>query len=216
MKIFKKEKQVVELALRHSEKTHACLEIMTASLRAYIADGDGELAEAASDVNSIEAEADRILRDIRQLLYSGAYLPTIRGDIYRLLSAVDSVTNRIEECLDFVSCQRPAHANRFADELVKILTLTEQCFEQLRLAMRAFFKPKGKFEDLREHARNVGKLESEIDHLQRSLVTRIFESDLDLAEKQHLNGMLEKLGRISDKLENTADELQLVSLKSIV
>lgn len=216
MKIFKKEKQVVELALRHSEKTHAALEIMTVSLQAYFAEGDGQIAEAARQVNSIETEADSILREIRDLLYSGAYLPNIRGDIYKLLSAVDRVTNSTEECLEFVSCQRPANTQSFANELSEILQLTEECSEQLRLAMRAFFKPKGKFDDMRKHARNVGKLESEIDDIHRSLVIRIFESDLGLAEKHHLDRLLEKLERISDRLENTADELQLVSLKSIV
>ena len=58
MKIFKKEKQVVELALRHSEKTHEALEIMTVALHAYFAEGDGRIAEAARQVNSIETEAD--------------------------------------------------------------------------------------------------------------------------------------------------------------
>ncbi len=216
MKIFKKEKQVVELALRHSEKTSECVAIMTASLKAYFVDGDGQLEEAAAKVGSIEADADRILRDIRELLYSGAYLPTIRGDIYKLLSAFDGVTNNVESCLEFVSCQKPSHTGMFAEDLEKILNLTEDCFGQLRLAMRAFFKPKGKFEDLRERARKVGRLESEIDDIQRSLVTRIFQSELGLAEKQHLNSMLDNLVRISDRLENTADELQLVSLKSVV
>lgn len=216
MLIFKKEKQVVELALNHTKITGECLDIMTRAVRKFITEMDGQLAESARQVNELETEADKALRDIRELLYSGAYLPTIRGDIYRLLSAVDDVANKVENCLDFVNYQRPASAGRYAQELTEILDLTLSCYESLALAMRAFFKPKGQVEELREQARNVGKTESEIDARERALTAKIFESDLSLAEKQHTVQLLEKLTRISDRLENTADELQLLSLKSII
>lgn len=216
MLIFKKEKQVVELALTHADKTGESLAIMVAAIKAF-ANGDLEqLADSAAQVNRLETEADGILRQIRDLLYSGAYLPTIRGDIYRLLSAVDNVTNKVEDCLDFVNYQKPASLDSYQSELIAILDLTENCYSELRKALRAFFKPKGTVEKLREHARDVGEFESLIDARERALTLQIFESGLPIGEKLHLGQLLTQITRISDEIENTAQGLELVSLKSII
>jgi len=216
MLIFKKEKQVVELALKHAETTDESLRIMVEAIKGFFGDGGKSLAKSAARVNELETEADSLLRDIRELLYSGAYLPTIRGDIYRLLSAVDDVTNKIENALDFVNYQKPISTRAYVEPLEEILDMTVDCFSELSKALRAFFKPKGKVEDLREHCRRVGELESSIDNNERNLTLKVFESDLPLAEKQHIVKLLARIVQISDKIENAADELELASLKSII
>jgi len=216
MQIFKKEKQVVELALRHADKTGESLEIMSAALRAFAAGDPEQLPESTSSVHRLESEADELLREIRELLYSGAYLPTIRGDIYRLLSAVDDVANKIEDCLDFANYQRPNSIHTYQSEIDEILDLTDTCYAELRQALRAFFKPKGKVEVLREHTRGVGESESSIDTRERALTLQIFESELSIGEKMHLTQLLFRITHISDEIENTADELELLSLKSII
>ncbi|MBU2677047.1 MAG: DUF47 family protein [Gammaproteobacteria bacterium] len=216
MLIFKKEKQVVELALRHADKTGESLKIMVGAVNAFALGNIDHLAEHAAQVNNLETEADGILREIRELLYSGAYLPTIRGDIHRLLSAVDNVTNKIEGCLDFVNYQKPASLDAFHAEMTDILGLTEICWSELRSALRAFFKPKGKVEELREHARKVGEIESSIDAKERALTLQIFESEFPIGEKLHLVQLLSRITQISDQIENTSDELELLSLKSII
>lgn len=216
MLIFKKEKKVVELALTHAEKTGESLQIMVEAVKGFLADDGDSLAESTSRVNALETEADGLLRDIRELLYSGAYLPTIRGDIYRLLSAVDDVTNKIENALDFVNYQKPQSKNAYVEPLKEILDMTVDCFTELNDALRAFFKPKGKVEALREHCHRVNEIESAIDDRERALTLRIFESDLSLAKKQHLVKLLARIVRISDEIENAADQLELASLKSII
>lgn len=216
MLIFKKEKQVVELALKHAEKTGESLRIMVDAVRGFLDDDDNSLAESSARVNELETEADSLLRDVRELLYSGAYLPTIRGDIYRLLSAVDDVTNKIENALDFVNYQRPTSKDAYVEPLQEILEMTVDCFSELNDGLRAFFKPKGKVEALREHCRRVNEIESSIDDRERTLTRNIFESDLSLARKLHLVELLARIVRISDEIENAADELELASLKSII
>ena len=111
------------------------------------------LDEAARTVCRKETEADDLLREIRGLLYSGAYLPTIRGDLYRLLSTLDQVANQIESCLRFVNLQRPARVSPFGAQFVEILELTADCYAQLQSALAAFFTPKGEIDDLRASAK---------------------------------------------------------------
>lgn len=216
MQILRKEKQVVELALDHLDKTSEALQIMIAAMRGYVVGNLDGLDEATASVDQLESEADDVLRGIRDLLYSGAFLPTIRGDLYRLLSAVDRIANRVESCLDFVDQQRPGNTEHYRTEFKDILDLTADCFDTLRRALEAYFDPKVEIAELRRHASQVSEIESKIDDIQRSLTLAIFGSGLGLAEKLHLAQLLQHIARVSDQAENAADELELLSLKSII
>ena len=216
MQILKKEKQVVELALDHFDKTGEALRIMIAAMRGYVVGDLDGLDEATSSVDQLESEADDRLREIRGLLYSGAFLPTIRGDLYRLFSEVDKIANRVESCLDFVDQQQPGNVEDYRTEFKKILDLTADCYGALKRAMEAYLDPKLELEELREHASQVSKIESMIDDIQRSLTSTIFRSNLTLAEKLHLAQLLLHIVGVSDQAENATDELELLSLKSII
>lgn len=216
MQIFKKEKQVVELALKHAEKTAECLDIAAAALKAYASADTSGLDDAMVHVSGLESHADALVREIRELLYSGAYLPTIRGDLHRLLTATDKIANRSQDCIEFVACERPQGIDGHSDALHALLDRTISCYEQFHLGVRAYFKPKGEVEELRKRVHNVGELESEIDDGERALLRSIFDSELDLARKQHLARLVSRIVRISDQIENAADVLELLSLKSII
>ncbi len=216
MQIFKKEKQVVELALKHAEKTGECLNILSTAVKAY-ADGDTSgINDSMTRVTELESRADALVREIRELLYSGAYLPTIRGDLHRLLTATDKIANRAQDCLEFVTYERPQGIDGHADALRALLDRTNTCYEEFQLGVRAFFKPKGEIKEVRERVHRVGEVESELDKDERALLKAVFDSDLDLAGKQHLGRLVTRIVRISDQIENAADVLELLSLKSII
>ncbi len=216
MLIFKKEKRVSELALQHVDKTYECLTVVAEAVKAYASGQQAESANVANEVNSLEADADRMLRDIRALLYEGAYLPTIRADLYRLMAVVDDVANKAEDCYDFVNYQKPRIPEEYQAEIISIMDLTLGCGNEFRKALKKFYKPKGEMEKLRAHTRKVSELESLIDDNERTLMAAIFESALPLGEKQHLSELLALMTCISDTIEDAADELELVSLKSVI
>ncbi len=216
MKIFKKEKQVVELALQHAEKTGECLDVLASALEAYASANASHIEKSMHRVSELETQADTLLREVREILYSGAYLPTIRGDLHRLLKASDKIANRAEDCMEFVTFERPKGIDGHAPAFKKLLKRTVACYSEYLKALRAFFKPKGELEELRARIHSVGVLESDIDEDERALIRSIFESDLDLAGKQHLARLVARIVRISDQIENAADVLELLSLKSII
>ncbi|MDJ0698678.1 MAG: DUF47 family protein [Woeseiaceae bacterium] len=216
MLIFKKEKAVIELVLQHIDTTHKCVDSTIESLKTYI---EGELpvdSASLNHVNHLEAEADALLVEIRDILYDGAYLPQIRGDIYRLMSTVDDVANKAEDCFDYFRYQAPTIPKDFRAGYGVILDLTGECFHSLKKALKAYFAPKDKLEKVRKHSKLVSELESRIDELEREMTARIFQSDLPKADKLHMRGCLHKVTEISDATEDAADQLGLVSLKSIV
>ena len=216
MQIFRKEKQVVELALKHAEKTGECLDVLASALEEYANGDTSHVEKAMQRVTELETRADALLHEVRGILYSGAYLPTIRGDLHRLLTAVDKIANRAEDCMEFVTFEQPQGIDGHANKFQRLLKHTVACFAEFNKALRAFFKPKGELEELRARVRAVGELESDIDEEERALIRSIFESNLDLAGKQHLARLVTRIVRISDQIENAADVLELLSLKSII
>lgn len=216
MLIFKKEKRVISLILDHVETTANCVQTMTNGLAAYISGETGDCLSAAKQVNLLESEADKCLRDIRDLLYSGAYLPLIRGDIFKLMSVIDDVCNKTEDCSDFFQFQQPDIPEEYQTEFIVLLEMTNECCIQFKKALRHFFKPEDKPEKVRARCKRVSKVESQIDQAEGELTARIFASPLKKSDKIHLQQCVTSITTISDMIEDAIDRLELVSLKSIV
>jgi len=68
----------------------------------------------------------------------------------------------------------------------------------------------------RQYSKEVGLMESKIDDLEWALAKKVFISDLDFAHKIHLRQCLDRIVEISDRAENAADQLELVTLKSMI
>jgi len=216
MLIFKKEKAVIELVVRHIEKTRECVQAATEGLKAYVVGEYAESRNSISDVNRLESEADTLLRDILEMLYSGAYLPQIRGDIFGLMSTVDDINNKSENCYDFFHYQRPEIPKEYEEELIALFELTLECFYYFEKALKAYFGPKDKLNKVHKHSKRVRELESQADDIKRTMTARIFKSSMDKGEKIHLHNGLRKITNISDAIEDAADRLEWVSVKSIV
>jgi len=86
MIIFKKEKEVIELITKHADKMEECLSTAIKTIQAYLKDNIDAAKTLARETDKIELEADLIRHEIRNKLYSGAYMPLIREELkYALL-----------------------------------------------------------------------------------------------------------------------------------
>ena len=216
MLIFKKEKAARKLALEHFEKTHECLESAFAVMEQYLA-GDIESAkQSAKRVIKLESDADLLKHELRDVLFSGAFLPNIRSDVYRLVDSVDKVADMGETSSHFVVYQIPVIPEYFHDDINEICRLCLTCYEELQAGLKCFFKPKGEMDLLRGHASKVGDLETAVDSLQANFTRNIFESSMGMGEKIHLCQLLKYISRIADRTEDAADELQFAAMKSII
>jgi predicted phosphate transport protein (TIGR00153 family) len=216
MLIFKKEKETRKLVLSHVATTQECIMEARSVLEDYIA-GDVEAAIArAKRVIEIESEADQLKRQTRELLYSGAFLPQIRSDIYRLIEAVDSVAGQAESVSNLLAQQKPEIPEEFESEFLEIFSLCVTCFNELRKALKDYFKPKGMLEELNQHVARVSELETAVDVREAEMTRRIFETSMEHSKKLHLRELLRKIADIADKAEDASDELEFAALKSVV
>ena len=215
MKLFKKEKEVSDLLTKFLDEIEKCLNKTENTIHAYIKGTLKEAKHLARDVRELETETDVFKYTIRDKLYSGAYLPLIREDIYHLVESLDKVANAAEACSDFFLNQRPT----IPDDLTSAFTIVGQesmsVITPLKKAVMCFLKKKCTIKDVRQYAQEVGLIETDMDRSDWELTKARFISSLDFSQKIHLKHCLDKIVEVSDRAEDAADQLELAALKSM-
>ncbi len=216
MVLFKKEKEVLELIEKHADKVEECLAVCLQTLEAYL---NGDIANAkklARHTDNLETQADMIRHQVRDKLYSGAYMPLLREDVYRLVESLDTVANAAEKSCDTFLNQRPTVPDSLKQGFLTIATLSTGVIEPLKHSLLCYLKGLCPVEVSRQHAKEVGLTESKVDSLIWDLTKQIFISDLEYSHKLHLKICLDHLADVSDKAEYAADYLEIVALKAMI
>jgi predicted phosphate transport protein (TIGR00153 family) len=213
---FKKEKEVVELLMRHLDTVEECLATAVRTLQIYLKGDTREAKSLALQVDHIESEADSIRRSIRDKFYSGAYLPLIREDIYRLVESIDKIADAAESCCDFFLAQRPLIPDDLRSQFDTVIRESLGIIEPLKAAVLCSLKGECPIEVVRQYTKTVGVKESDVDKLEWDLTRNIFTSTLDFSQKIHLKLCLDSIAEVSDRAEDAADQLELATLKSMV
>ena len=154
MKIFKKEREVADLAQRYLGVAEQCLSEAESAIVSYLEgqmDPEG-MREAAEGVSRHEREADGIHREMRDKLFSGAYLPLIRGDIFSLFESLDRVPNAAETCTRFFYGEAPDVPGELRAAFVEVTRASFGVRGALRKSVEGFFDAKGSVDVLRHEA----------------------------------------------------------------
>lgn len=215
MFIFKKEKEVIELIEKHVVKVVECLSVANETLQAYIGGDITKAKSLARHTDHLETEADMIRHEVRDKLYYGAYMPLLREDIYKLVEKLDTVANSAEKCCDAFLNQRPVVPNLAKEDFLIIIGISMGIGESLKHAVLCYLKGICPVEVARQHAKDIGLVESKVDSLEWDLTKKIFSSNLDYSHKLHLKTCLNHIAVISDMAEEAADHLELVTLKAM-
>jgi len=213
--LFKKEKEVIQLIFKHLDAVDECLKTGRETIVQYLGGNIGEAKALAKKVGSLESEADMIRHSIRNKLYSGAYLPLLREDIYKLVESIDKVANAGEACCDFFLNQRPTIPEEMRSRFLGVSEDSLGIMDSLKLAVACYLNGECKLEKLRAHTMQVGIQESGVDKDEWDLTKKIFTSALDFSQKIHLKLCLNSIVEVSDRAEDAADQLELVALKAI-
>lgn len=212
--IFKKEKEVVKLILKYMDEVETCVLKALKGIEIYLKGDVKEAKLIARETRALESEADMTRHIIGDKLYSGAYLPVLREDIYKLVESLDKVANAGEAASDFFLNQRPKIPDDLNGQFAMAVEESLGIIEPLKDAILCYFKGECKVETVREYARDVGKMESVVDKIEWDLTKAIFISPIEHSQKIHLKQCLEAIVEVSDRAEDAADQLDLAVLKT--
>lgn len=215
MFLFSKEKKVSELLTLHVDIVGNCLQLAYNTVDFFFTTRLDDAKKSAIEVDREETHADEIRRQITDLLYSGAFLPNLRQDIHALVSQLDNVANAAESSCDFLLGERPDFPPEFFEEILLVYRKTLDQFKHITQAVHRLIEKSGsEIDKIREHIKQAGIIESEIDEIEWHITRRIFQSNLELAHKIHLRTWIRLSTHLSDQTENLSDNLNLLVLKA--
>ena len=76
--------------------------------------------------------------------------------------------------------------------------------------VEAYFK---KTEDIKPLVATIDSLESRCDHIEREIVGKVFDSDLDPFEKMQLKDLVGQMGEISDQADRVSRSIYIINIK---
>lgn len=205
------EKKVVELMKEHLQKTLAMNNILEQAGDSFLKDNYKIVEEKAKEVSVVEHQADGIRREILSELYKGAFLPGMRTQLYDLVNMLDEVANKMQNAVQsFVYLRGKNFSTKAKTILGKMIVETNKAVISLGKALDDLFEGKP---ELREHIKEVGAFEHNIDLLKKELFDYIlFEKRLDVLSSMVIGDVANFVSEISDMAENSCDRIELLKI----
>ena len=166
-------------------------------------------------VGSLESTADRLQRSIENEMITHSILPQHRGEVITLIDVMDEILDTIKSSLDEFSIELPDIPPSLNRDFLNITEASVSAGEELVPAARAYFKAPY---TVREKLLKVYYFESETDKIIKSTKKIIFQEmkELELAHKNHLRYIINRIGDISDNAQKAADLLSAMSIKILM
>ncbi|MBI9109233.1 MAG: DUF47 family protein [Spirochaetales bacterium] len=185
-----------------------------AAINYFKSDCDG-FQHYVDESSALESEVDKIRKDIELSLFSNMLIPESRGDVMRLLEALDDVADCIEKVILEFDIERPYFPPPLDADMLKAADISFKCIEKLIHAVTAFFT---NIEETGTYIQEVKFYESEIDRLEENFKRTVFNGGLidNLAAKLQLRYFIEEVANISDYAEEVCERLAISTVKRAI
>jgi len=209
--LFKKEQQLETLIYQYLENLTRTQEHFVKAMDTCLDEG---LCEAfgflIDQTHKFESKADEIKEEVNVLMYSRALIPESREDIMNLLEQVDCIPRIFELILHLIRSQKlriPEIIKLDVKDLIRIsVESCELMVKQIDLMMK-------NRQGIRALMSTIDHNESHCDHIERSLMTKVFESNLEKVDKLQLKELVIALGEISDQADRVSKRVNIMTLK---
>ncbi|RPJ06114.1 MAG: DUF47 family protein [Spirochaetaceae bacterium] len=208
--IWKRERIILEkiqIYLGHiSACQYYCLACLLRFMNQDVFDSQDSLVQ---EVHREESKADDLRREIEEELYHKALVPDLREDILYLMEAMDALPNTFEHICFHMSHIRIIIPVVLRKDIEVLLSRNLETSKLICQAFHDFFYRR----DIVPLIRRIDSFESEIDKIEHSLTSRIFELPVEKADMILLNQLVRDISSVSDKAEAISDRLGIAVAK---
>ena len=208
--LWRSEKRIQELLNGYLRQVTSSLESLKAVFPRCLDGTQARQDDLSNPVHKLESVADDMRRDLERELFAGKLLPQSRAELLAIVEATDTIPNVAENIVEFFVVQRVEVPPDLRADVQELLRKTLEACAGMTEAVSVLLRD---LDHIRELARDVDRLESECDRLERRLLRRIFDLDLELARKLHLRDLVRTIAGLADQAENVADMAQWMALK---
>lgn len=208
---FKKQSQIEALIYRYLEDLKLSQQHFSEAFNICLEDGIcGDFDFQTGLTHKFESKADDTREEIKNLMYGKALLPESRGDIMGLLEAMDEVPRLFELVLHMIKTQKLVIPELIILDLRELLDV---CLESCDLMLKQVEMLFAKSEEIRTYVSKIDHNESHGDHIERRIITKIFDSDIDPFQKLQLKEMTVSIGEIIDQVDRVSKRVNIISMK---
>jgi predicted phosphate transport protein (TIGR00153 family) len=209
--LFKKEQQVEQLIYQYLDNLKMAQDNFLKAMNVYFEKGFCEDFDfLIEQTHKVESKADDTRYEIETMMYAKALIPESRGDILGLLEAIDQIPGLFELILYMIQTQRLSTPDFLVPDMKELIRVSLECCDLLIKEVEALFRKSG---DIRSLVSAIDNNESHCDHIERRIITRIFDSDLEPFQKLQLKDMVIQLGEISDQTDRVSRRVHIISTK---
>ena len=208
---FKKERQLESLIYSYLENMGKIQKHFVKAMRTCLKDGTGDDFDFLMDqTHKYESRADDLRDEINELMYSRALIPESREDIMALIERVDEIPRSFEQILNMIRTQKIAIPEFLVLDIQELIRIS---MESCNLMVKQIDVMMKKKEGIRTLMSSIDQNESHCDHIERRMISRIFDSDLDPFQKLQLKEIVITMGEISDQTERVSKRVNIMTMK---
>ncbi|MFH2202866.1 MAG: DUF47 family protein [Elusimicrobiota bacterium] len=207
---FKAEEKIRTMIDEYLTTVENCLKAFNTEITPCFEPGSGKLLPHRNKTHKFESKADDIRREIAMMLFGRTLLPESRGDIMGVLEAIDKIPNAAETVLSCMETERIYVPEEFKPQFLELVEANMEAFQFLMKCAQALFTdPKQTLYFEKE----VDIRESASDRMERKLISEVYDTDMEKADKIILRDLINHISAISDRAENAADRLGLTAIR---
>jgi len=208
---FKKQLQLESLIYEYLDNLKMTEQHFSEALNSCLINGiGGDFDFLTQQTHKFESKADDIREEIKALMYGKALIPESRGDIMGLLESIDQIPRILELILHMIKTQKLAIPDFIVSDINELIKASLDSCDLLFKQASALFKKSG---ELRSLVAKIDHNESRCDHIERRIITKIFDSDIDPFQKLQLKEMIIHMGEISDQADRVSKRINIISMK---
>jgi predicted phosphate transport protein (TIGR00153 family) len=209
--LFKKEHRVETLIFEYMDTLKLVQKSFLDAINACLEDNECDDFEfLITQTHKHESRADDIRDEINNLMYSKALIPDSRGDIMRLIESIDMIPHFFERILFIMQTQRVSIPDFLVLDVKDLIRISLESCDLLSKQMALHLKQKL---GIRSLLRTIDTNESHCDHIERRIITKIFDSDMDPFVKLQLKELIITMGGISDQADRVSKHINIISMK---
>ena len=208
---FKKERQLESLIYSYLENMGKIqkhfAKAMTMCLKEGVSD---DFCFLMDQTHKFESRADDLRDETNELMYSRALIPESREDIMALLERVDGIPRSFEQILNMIRTQKLSFPGFLILDIQELIRVSMESCDLMAKQIDVLIKKK---EGIRALMSTIDQNESHCDHIERRIITKLFDSDLEPFLKLQLKEIVIVMGEISDQADRVSKQVNIMTMK---
>ncbi len=210
--LFKKQKIVEELIFTYLDNLRATEQSFYNALEAYFEKGERseEFDRLTEKTHEGESKSDDIRLEIETIMYEKALIPESREDILGLLENIDTIPNCCQRILYMIQTQNLVIPSFVYPDIRELINISMESFRLVREEVKLLFKEPEKLKGL---SVSIDRKESTCDQIERRIISRLFDSDLEPIKKILLKELILEIGDLTDYADRVSRRINIIGIK---